>query len=531
MGGSSTCTYGNSSYVSDQAFNLTGNPGQKVKYYYTSSYCSSGPKINNNTEGTATIKSAQTWKPSPSLEKDKGGGYDTNTLCTDAKSCNLGSTSVTSPSLTFFQDIPSYEQAVNGKCQAVTSASNKFNGSGYKKIGDSNVYVKTEKRTYTGEFGESETSGPEVNARFSDMSSAFIKKKNKTLVTYHTLDDLYFFCDSVFQDWMYLIQQPDSLSAILNDIRDTVLSNPGLIMLNKVNNQIGPMAKKIGKTTSFVDIPFGPPLVTIPNSYVLPKKYYHADFKVDNTIDPGNITYIMGNLSNNIVNSTTTDEKASTYIPTNYLDDTFASLTKSCKIDKKIDKETVICATIPKRGYQLFEVVSNNIDSGSDYKIMQTEHLVEVTTINKVTNDDSEYDENNKQLAEIQNSDNLSKSLSEAGKVVLPRIIASFSELGTMLGEAYENVLKDKGNSVGIPTMTISFNDGLIDIDINTLSDSTDNRIYIYVAKASKTLGSYTAGLNMKKDENGIDTKFISITYDGQETKETPVMLKKRFMD
>lgn len=528
MGGSSTCPRGQTAYIGSQAIPVTGKPGEKVSYYYTKAECNPFPSSDSNAKGITEIRSAQTWKPNPSLEKDKGGGYDTNALCTDARSCNLGSASVTSPSLTFFQSIPTYNEPAGGSCKPASS--NMFNNkSQYMSIGDSKVYVRTEKRNYTGEFGKTETAGPESNARFPDNAPANVKKRNNTLISYHTIDDLYFFCDNVFQDWLYLIQQPDAMQTILNDIRETIIQNPALIMLNKVNNQIGPVAKKLGKTTSFVDIPFGPPLVTIPTSYVLPKKYYHADYKVDNTIDPDNVTYDLGLNSNNIVNSITADDKVSTYRPTNYLDDTFNSLTKLCKIDKKVDKETVICATIPKRGYQLFEVVSDNIDSGSDYRIMQTETLVSITTINKAKEEDSTFDENNKQIAEIQANETLSKSLSEAGNVVLPRIIASFSELGTMLGEAYENVLKDKGNSIGVPVMNIEFNNGIINIDINTLSDSTDNRVYIYVAKASKTLGSYSAGLQMKKDSNGIDTKFISIAYDGQETKETPVMLKKRF--
>lgn len=388
----------------------------------------------------------------------------------------------------------------------------------------SDVKAKTIQYKYEGEFGKELTAGPKPEERMVDHGNGpeVIKKRNELICLYHTTDDMYYFNDSVFEDWMMLIQQEHALQLILDDIRAAVDANPGLIMLNKVNNQLGPLARKLNKTTTYVDLPFGPPLVTIPTSHVLPKKFYHSDYRVNNTIDTGNVTYDINKKSNSIVNAVGVGD---TFKGTNYLDETYESLLKACKIGSDVNEQTAVCVMIPKRGFQLFEVVSDSTDAVSNQRIKQADKLVEVTTITKARTEDVAFDGNAKEMAELESNKELSTSLAEAGSVILPRVIVSFSDVGSIIGEAYD----DMKVSIPVPMVKVKVGDGTINFDINTLSDSADNRVKVYVAKAGRALGSYTAGLQTKKDINGVDVSFISVAYDGQESKRTPVMLQNRF--
>lgn len=478
------------------------------------------------------------YKANPRFDEE----YDTGKYCgIDGAKCDnqKGVSGVTNNpndiGKSFVKSIPSYRVNKMNMCKEIssTNSSNKYlDKNSYRLIGTDNLNLQTIKYLYKGEFKpDGIYAGPKVEERkvnHNNGPEVVIKKKELTCL-YHTTDDLYFFNDKVFEDWLYLIQTEDVLNQLLNDVRSTVDMNPGLIMLNKVSNQLGKFAKGLTKTSSFVDIPVGPALISMPSTYVLPKRHYHADYHIDNSIDANNVTYDMSKLNVNVVNAIEPKTSSDTYKATNYLDDSFTMINKLCAIDGKVDNETVISATIPKRGYQLFEAVSDNMDSGSDYRIKTTEQLVEITKIGNTVAQDNEFDETNKAVADIQHDTNTKSLIDSAGKVIPPRLIISFSELGSMLGSAYINVLKDKGDSIGVPVINFEYKDGDINIDINTLSDSKDNRAYIYVAKASNTLGSYSAGLMNKKDGKGVDIKFVSIAYDGAESKSTPGILKTRF--
>ena len=125
----------------------------------------------------------------------------------------------------------------------------------------------------------------------------------------------------------------------------------------------------------------------------------------------------------------------------------------------------------------------------------------------------------------------------EYGKTVTPRILCRVgrplendSKELQMLAESYKLINKDASIHVPIVNYKVNGNDDTIHIDINTLNDDKDNAVYIYVAKADKTLGHYNPILRAG-DNSKTKNKLYAVTvdYDGNESKKTPVALKRRF--
>lgn len=480
------------------------------------------------------------YDPSPGQETNDRL-YDINEYCSSTGAdCNLPKSSLTQPSGYKFYN-PSQDGVTYGRKNYSTNRCDNSTIKNYiadhKKsdnfisINDSNLYIKTAKVKYDGEFGGYAISaGP--TARFDKMKPEKIKKDSKTIITYKTLDDMYFFCDSVFEDWLYLIQKSECLDIILKDIRSIVESIPGLIMLNRLNRQMKPLVDKYGESVAFVDLPFGPPMLCVNSQFVLPYKRYHANYKV-NDIDKENNMYIDSEQVCNVVNLVNADISSKDfYKPSNYLDRALTELNNSCVIKGGITKDSVVTVAIPRRGMQLYEVVSDDVATSKNMNIVQGNYIVESTTVYQSQKNDNAFDATSKalQLDKLQDAKTTSAPLASKDKIVLAKLVAAFNPLDAMLGEAYTDLLKGKGDFVNVPVVNFIYEGETINIDINTLSESADNRMYLYCAKPSNALGSYIAGLQVSPFKE-TQLKFITINYDGMETKATPNMLMKRFVD
>lgn len=478
MGNKTSTCYYYTSNVPRQVREFKGNPGQNISFAYNVSGCNRIDTAWNN----VTIPYIQVYKPKPNSTLSDYNRYDTNSFCKSNSDCKINDVP-TDPNISFYDDkqvLGNYSTQVadgNGgsKCEdhdkrSYISLNNK--GTVWKSTEKNGVYVKTSQTTFKGEFDKSLIAGDETTGMHNEVKPINIKRNIDTLVTYHTIDDLYFFCDSIFNDWLYLVQQESSLNVILQDIKNTINSNPSLIMLNRVNNSLRDITTEDNVST-YVDLPFGPPCFSINSVFTLPFKLYHADHTVK-TIDETFSKYYLNNLHCNVINSVTGNTKR------NYLDKSFDMVSKL----GEIDPNKVIAITIPQRGSNLYDVVSDNTK--------MSDNIVRQVSPNDVT---------------------------ISGNTIPSQIVLSFKPLDAMTVENYYLL-----HTINVPIYSFSKNL----VDFNTLSNG-DNKVYIYVAKPDKALGSYIPSIEQNQLNETI-VQYMKILYDGNETKATPMMLVKRIL-
>lgn len=474
--------------------------------------------------------------PSPKFT----GDYDTGHYCINGVDCGfafgdnkrvLNAADLTAK---YMETIPTYT-IPNDAGNGISTIDPQHPQNKYRADKSNNQYqlkkplaVQQIKHTYTGQFKGAEHSGPTAAERadgksVGNNSAASVVKRENVMWTYTVDNDINYFSDAVFSDWLYLIQTENALTMLLNEIRDFVNANPGLILLNKANAVMGTYVRNMNKDEKgFVDLPFGPPLIRIPNTYVLQYKGYYSNHKVNKTIDPANAVYNSGVKRPLVVNSISADKAASQYKPFNYLDNVYTTLNNYCANDACVNKDSVVTITVPMRGCQLFEALSDNQDTKSNQRIKVSSSLVSYIPLSS--------------------QQGTAESLVRLGAGKLPQIIM---RVGAQLAErsswqqqsdttnsqaasAYE--LISNGMDIHVPIVNIKRQANGYMLDVNTLSDSIDNKVFLYIANTSKSLGSYVAkGRSQSNNTTGRQMNIVTVEYDGLETKETPMILVNRY--
>lgn len=485
-----------------------------------------------------TVYSTATMHPYKTPKPSFLGDYDTGRWCLDNVNCNISDDRNKLKSVDlgakYMEILPTYS-VKRSNAELVDTydgdhPQNKYRAdkTNYNFQLKKAIPIQEIRHIYNGQFGGSEAAGPNADERTDNraigkhIASNVIKREN-ILWTYTVDNDINYFSDAVFADWLFLIQTEKALAMLLNEIREFVNANPGLILLNKVNTVMGKYARKTNKDEKgFVDLPFGPPLIRIPNTYVLQYKGYYANHKIDKTIDAKNAVYAAGAVRPVVVNSIVADKTASEYKPFNYLDNVYSTLNTWCSTPGCVNKDSVVTITIPMRGCQLFEAVSSNQDTGSEQRIKVNSNLVSYIPISAQQGD--------------------AESLVKNGAGKLPQLVmrigAQLSEISSwqqsadttnsQAAAAYE--LLTGGLDLHVPIVNIKRQPNGYLISINTLSDSLENKVFMYIANPSKTLGSYLAKCHTQNNtSNGRQMNIVSVEYDGQETKETPVILVNRY--
>lgn len=506
-------SYSSCSITHTLSENATNYEDTSYHTYKTGIYDNSGTSTCSSTKTTTASQLGNDGTVSYTKANSSfKGNYDTgnycrlNVDCGDYTSKNYqDSVDITDKAL--ISTVPTYRYA-SGKSSVTMStsdASNKFRhgGSGGYAI-KSDVYVQTKSYPYTGEFKSgSVLAGPKSTERqvSHDANPENVVKRFDLICLYHTTADCHYFNDSVFKDWVNILQQSWALEVLLSEIRSRIINNPGIILLNRVNRVMGPLARSLTRTTTYVDLPFGPPMIRVPSCYVLPNKYYHSGYSVDNTIDGSYTTYTSTNSSVDIINKITTASADDSWKASSYLDEAWTLMNNSVKITGEISDDTCFMALLPRRGFQLFDAVNDIASTDNTYDI-KTEDLVSVTT---------------------------SATIIAEGSVTKPRIVACKSALSSTL-TSYTNILSDTLGSISVPIISIKYiDDGTIDITINTLDNDESNKMYIYVSKASDANGSYSFGVSQSTDSRGIIRYIANVAYDGAETADTPTMLMNKY--
>lgn len=467
------------------------------------------------------------------------GAYDTGKYCTAGNKCAMngafgGVALNTSNGLVADADLtayyltgspPSYEVAVGAGSGTREIGSGNYNENIYRKAPyreyTKPIKAQTVAYPYTGEFKKMQNAGPiksDMASGRNDHGNTYLTtmKHPDTIWLYHTTSDIHFFSNEVFADWLYLIQTEGALKLMLSEIRD-MISNE-LVLMNKIHTHFGPYVRALNrKEVSFVDLPFGAPMIRMPNSNVVPFKYYHAEFTVDNGVDAENVKYDKAKKHCNVVNAIRPNVKSSTYKPINYLDEVYTTMNRLCKLDKCITDNIVLAVTIPNRGCQLYEAISDFKDKGSTQRIGKGTNLVSVIPITTVESEDNKF------------SVDSGEKLTDGGKTVLPKVIVKFgSELSGTISTAYDLLSKDM--NVHVPIINAKTNGNEINVTINTSSEDKDNKIYVYSAKSANALGSFIAkGKSQINSKSATTMNIINIDYDGNETKVTPNIIAHRF--
>lgn len=379
------------------------------------------------------------------------------------------------------------------------------------------IYVQQMKYMYEGQFGHVIYAGPELadidttKKKLNQNNVPNTKIKDPLLIwLYETQFDINYFNTNVFEDWLYLIRTGSALKILLNDIRELIASNKELILLHRVNKTIGPYLRKISRDCSFVDLPFGPPLIHLPNSYVLPFKLYHPNVLIENTIDKNNNKYDTSMTRNTVINTVSADIKNNKYKALNYLDNSFTKLIDVSKYFGVFDNSKALSIIIPRMGCQLFEATSDTQDTTSSDRIISGTNMVSMLPID---------------ITQAKGGE----AITVNGKTVPSRIVMCVGQpIDKILGENYDNVTGS--NEIHAPIITAKNENKNIIVDINTSSTDENNKVFIYASKPARCSGNFLA--KCKHSTNSVTkltNSIIHIEYDGNETKETPVVLEKRF--
>lgn len=323
---------------------------------------------------------------------------------------------------------------------------------------------------------------------------------NRLICMCETKYDLYFFNDNVFKYWIDLIKNKGNQQFILNNLREYIKNHPGLILMNRVNRCIGEYARGFDWPVIFMNNPLGPALFNIPNSFVVPYKYYYPAFEINNKVDKENVKYDKSKAVNDVVNSVSCENS------NNYLDVLFRSVIENSKmLNTKFDKDLVISIILPSRGSQIFEVISKSSSS-----LVPSGYVVNVSKVSD--KESSLYD-------------------FTSSKILLSFRDFSGDEKLATLNNQYKFMTK-----LSVPLITISReNDYFTHLIINTMNESSgtsENIVYIYVSNSSisesvsnvKGVGSEESGGNV--DKNKINNIMLNVEYRGVDSNKTPTCLK-----
>lgn len=375
----------------------------------------------------------------------------------------------------------------------------------YEKLPDINTITATAMVTfeYDDAFDGNKYTGSLDSATDAVLNDKTTVNNDKAICLYKTNMDLYFFSNITFSHWVNVIKQAKNQQLILDELRTYIKEHLELILLNKINIAFGPYIQSLSSDATFINIPIGPPLLTIPNSYVAEYKNYFPTFTINNKIDNSMVKYDMTKSSVNIINSISCNKSNKSK---NYLDVSFSNIISLSRYLKSIDKSAdYLYFVLPSKGYQLFEVIDKSIVT-----IASNDLISGYDSIN-----------NTKSIIHDYNSS---------------KIIVSFVDFST--NDKLKTLLSNYNfmTSVNVPMIEIKQNDEFVDLNINTLTNSTENKVYIYVSSdktqelISRLKGNGIDDKDKNVDKNKINNEMINILYNGIDSNNTPMCLQLHFI-
>ena len=374
-----------------------------------------------------------------------------------------------------------------------------------------------------------------------------LKRNNKAITMYRTKDDIYYFDEVTFEYWFDQIMQTASLKKILEDAQKilTVLNISPLV--KRIKDQMEPLMEEKGINFSFIDLPLGPPLVTIPNyqccfnaNKFMPSIQYIPNVIGENTSYDSNAfancicNKVLSTTTNAVTekefNDTVNEESVQNYsklysghVKGNYLDDFMQGQLTMCgqagTTNDIIEEEAqrVYVLYIPRLGAQITDIINYNASIYKDkvYSIEKDDENLcmqnAYTRMPAILMSRRKLD--NKQLDSFQ----------YLGEVHVPIFTVKFSNLTGAYELKFSSLTKD---------YTVDQESKNLKGDIVTIQVplTADNSIFIYVTKPNKCNGKYlVSNLYTKIDTNtGKQVQYFTIDYNGEEIPSVPISLEMR---
>ena len=185
--------------------------------------------------------------------------------------------------------------------------------------------------------------------------------------------NLYVFNDNTFKFWMEVLKSADGCQLVLNELRDYIKEHVEMTLLNKICQYMRPYVKKLfnqnsQKDVSFINIPFGPPLVHIPKTLLFDTKFFHASYEVKQ--NPKYSKYNSLNPNLNIISSI-----SSIMDTNNYMDLMLREMIDTQMLENRgINDDTYFTLLIPDKGQSICDVVSNSLSGVLKSKYILTSH-------------------------------------------------------------------------------------------------------------------------------------------------------------
>ena len=193
-----------------------------------------------------------------------------------------------------------------------------------------------------------------------------IRKFNQLITLSKMNKSLYVFTNQTFDFWMAMVRSQQGSQLILNAIRKFVKENINMVLLCKISMITEPYVKtffhssSVSKDVAFINFPFGPPLVYIPRTIIIPDKAYYPQTEIYE--DTKYTKYDTKKSNVNIIRSISTGQKSTD--SKNYLDALFTSMIEKARFymgDAAFDNDTYFAIMIPAKGQNILDVISNSL--------------------------------------------------------------------------------------------------------------------------------------------------------------------------
>lgn len=203
--------------------------------------------------------------------------------------------------------------------------------------------------------------------------------------------NLYAFTDNVFKFWVEVIKSYEGSQFVLNKLRDYIKEHYEIIMLNKTTQYLRSYADNLfrgeQRDMSFINIPFGPPLVHVPKTILFKEKFVHATFNVQT-----NEKYKKYNRNNpnlNVVNLISTEKDSN-----NYMDTVFKALIKPGDdfLKRPINDDVYFTILLPTKGQDILDMIGPALPNLISTTILKSHKWSD--PVNSSSDDDSIYNTN-----------------------------------------------------------------------------------------------------------------------------------------
>ena len=346
---------------------------------------------------------------------------------------------------------------------------------------------------YRGQFAASNASCVITGANLQDATPT---KNPKTACLYKVNKEFLHFSDYSYLNWFFIATSLCGCDMAVKEIRKYVNECPDMILANKVYCKFADEVRKMGAGGDYFyyNIPISTMIVKIPDSKVIPYKFYTPGV---NVIKPADIwkntrDTLNGNNVNAFVRTNLVHEGCN-----NYLDLVMKGAIDGAFQRATYDNNTVFCVLLPTRGSQLFEVIDKSIvtllpSSASVIrcKITDSKCVLYDTGLTKLVFSPIDF-----------NTNNTTKVLLDSYKFI---------------------------GSVNTPRMTVTKNNSTNCYVLNISAKTNGNSMcYIYISN-DKT--QEMIPLQDNKTVGTVVNKNINIAYNGIDANQTPTCLLKHFV-